>query len=134
MIAVGEMEPPVESTNAELITEATTFAAWVLPSDGKVLLVRRERPDGLKYSVALETSPGGLAQMLKDSGFTTPLHNWMGTASAETIAGPPLTTSPRMQRGQDFYRSPDGDSMIRDVLIDERTSELRFVHLEFREQ
>lgn len=124
----------MEGTNPELIEEATDFADWSLPPDGKVLLVRREKPDDLKYSLAVETSPAGLAWMLEKSGFSGPFKEWTGTSPGETISGPPLSTSPHMQRGQDHFTSTEGESMIRDVLVDERSPEIRIAHLEFRGQ
>ncbi|MFC6013911.1 hypothetical protein [Nocardia lasii] len=133
-VVVRGAESPTESTSPELIEEATDFADWSLPADGKVLLVRRDRPGDLKYSLAVEMSPTDLVWMLENSKFVAEFREWTGTSPEETIAGPPLDTSPHMRRGQDFFQSAEGVSMIRDVLVDERTPELRVVHLEFRGQ
>ncbi|WP_410870458.1 hypothetical protein [Nocardia sp. A7] len=127
-------EPMVMSDSPELVAEATDFGDWSLPAEGKVLLVRREKPEDLRYNLVLETSPSGLAWMLEHSHYTAPFKKWMPVSPVETIAGPPLATSPNLQKAQDFFTSPEGDAMIRDVLVDERSPELRIIHIEFRGQ
>ncbi|MFC4125494.1 hypothetical protein [Nocardia rhizosphaerae] len=129
-------EPPVSSDSPELIQEAIEFGDWSLPTDGKVLLVRREHLDDVKYNMVVETSPNGLTHMLEQSKYTAQFRKWYSIQPEyeQVIAGPPLETSPNVQKAQDLFVSTEGDSMIRDVLVDERTPELRIVHIEFRGQ
>lgn len=72
--------------------------------------------------------------MLNESNFSTLFNEGFPVYNDETIAGPPLSTSPHVKEAQDIFVSKEGDSMIRAVVVDERTPELRIVHIEFRGQ
>lgn len=126
-------EPAVMSDSPELAKEALDFGDWVLPADGKVLMVRREYPDDVKYNLVVETSPAGLAWMLDNSDYHAQFESGR-PAHKEALAGPPLETSPSIKEAQDLFVSREGDSMIRDVFVDERSADLRIVHIEFRGQ
>lgn len=135
-VIVRESDPPVSSDSPELVQEATEFGDWSLPADGKVLLVRKETFDDPKYTLVVETSPAGVTWMLAQSKYSAPLEKRYSIDPDldAVIAGPPLATSPNVLKAQDLFVSKEGDSMIRDVIVDERTAELRIVHLEFRGQ
>lgn len=124
------------SVSPELAKEATDFGDWMLPVDGKVLLVKKEaRPrSDVKFNLAVEMSPDGLAWMLEHSNYYAPFEKGLPVYPERIIAGPDLATSPSVQKAQDIFRSGEGDSMIRDVVVDERTADLRIVHIEFRGQ
>lgn len=128
----------VEETNAPqgpaLTQAALDFGDWHLPSGAKILLSRDDYHRDPNYKLAVEVSPEGLTWMLKESKFYAPFDEGLPVYNDETIAGPPLSTSPRVKEAQDMFVSKEGDSMIRAVVVDERTSELRIVHLEFRGQ
>ncbi|MBH0776021.1 hypothetical protein [Nocardia bovistercoris] len=126
-------EPTAQSDSAELVQEAVDFGDWVLPADGKVLMVKRENPDDVEYNLVVETSPAGLTSMLEGSGYRAEFSETRPMVF-QPIAGPPLDTSPRVLRAQDLHVSRVGKSMIRDVYVDERTVDLRIVHIEFRGQ
>ncbi|MEV0059498.1 hypothetical protein [Nocardia sp. NPDC050718] len=128
------IDPPVESNSPELIEEATAFGDWQLPADARVLRVRSENLRDPNFRLAIETSPDGLSWMLDKSRYSEPLEKGMPVHPEKIIAGPPLATSPSVKVSQDLFVSQEGDSMIRAVVVDERTPELRIVHLQFRGQ
>ncbi len=128
------MVPDVEeSTSPELLREATEYGGWVLPANAEVLLVRREIIRDRKYQIAVETSPADLALMLEQSRFPDVLSHRDPPYLQKTIAGPPLESSPRVERGQEaWFTSSAGKVMIREVTVDVRDENLRVVHIEFR--
>ncbi|WP_336086944.1 hypothetical protein [Nocardia sp. SSK8] len=128
------MVPDVEeSTSPELLREATQYGDWVLPTSAEVLLVQREIIRDRKYRIAVKTSPSDLAAMLEQSRFPIALGLRQPPYSVKTIAGPPLDTSPRVERGQEaWFTSAAGKVMIREVTVDLRDETTRIVHLEFR--
>ncbi len=124
-----------EAPQSPTLTQAALeFGDWHLPPEAKVLLARDDYHRDPNYKLAVEVSPDGLTWMLNESKFYEPFEEGLPVYNDETIAGPPLSTSPRVQEAQDMFVSKEGDSMIRAVVIDERTPELRIVHLEFRGQ
>ncbi|MCA2206196.1 hypothetical protein [Nocardia rosealba] len=135
-VVVREQEPPISSASPELVAEATEFGDWSLPPEGEVLLVRKQALDDPTYNLVVETSPTGLAWMLEQSKYSAPFEKRYSIDPDldAVIAGPSLETSPNVVKAQDLFVSKEGDSMIRDVIVDERTAELRIVHLEFRGQ
>ncbi|MEV4129705.1 hypothetical protein [Nocardia sp. NPDC049707] len=122
----------VTSTSPELVKEATEFGGWVLPDNAKILLVRKEIVRDRKYLMAVEMSPIDLAWMLERSGFRADFRKRYPPIADVTIAGPDLTTSPNVQSAQDVFQSPTGVGMFRNVLVDERDTDTRIVHIAFR--
>lgn len=89
------MVPDIEaSTDPALVAEASEYGEWVLPTDGKVLLVEREVIRDRRYRIAVEVSPGDLVPMLEQSRFATALAKDYPPYLQKTIAGPPLESSP----------------------------------------
>ncbi|MDO3648737.1 hypothetical protein [Nocardia mangyaensis] len=122
-----------ESTSSELLEEATEYGGWVLPVNSEVLLVQREIIRDRKYRIAVEMSPADLAAMLENSRFPIALSLRNPPYPVKTIAGPPLESSPRVERGQEaWFTSASGKVMIREVTVDVRDETTRIVHLEFR--
>ncbi|MEV0356479.1 hypothetical protein AB0H71_10495 [Nocardia sp. NPDC050697] len=133
--AVDRMKVPdaEESVSQELVREATDYGDWVLPSDSTVLLVKREIIRDRKYQIAVRTTPDGLAAMLEQSRFPAQFSLRTRFGLIETIAGPPLASSPRVEQAQEaWFTSAAGKVMIRDVTVDIRDDNTRFVHIEFR--
>ncbi|MGW6422807.1 hypothetical protein ACWF82_09030 [Nocardia sp. NPDC055053] len=128
---VDETEAP---QGPALTQAALDFGDWQLPPDANVLLSKDDYHRDPNYKLAVEVSPEGLVWMLSESKFSAPFDEGLPVYNDETIAGPPLSTSPRVKEAQDMFVSKEGDSMIRAVVVDERTPELRIVHLEFRGQ
>ncbi|WP_433680069.1 hypothetical protein [Nocardia sp. CA-119907] len=127
------MEPDVEtSTSPELVKEAIEYGGWVLPANGKILLVKREIIRNRKYQIAVEMSPADFSSMLEQTRFVAAFDKLYVTSLVTTIAGPDLASSPNVQSAQDTFLSPKGKSMIREVVVDERTADTRIVHIEFR--
>ncbi|WP_435593154.1 hypothetical protein [Nocardia sp. bgisy118] len=125
--------PDVEtSTSPEFVKEATEYGGWTLPSNGKVLLARREVVRDTEYKLAVEMSPADLVWMLDKSGFVADFRKLFETSLVTTIAGPDLASSPNVQKAQDTFTSPKGKVMFRRVAVDERTAETRIVHIEFQ--
>lgn len=133
-LIVVEMDDSVEmSTDPQLIQKSLGFGDWALPADGKVLMARYDSFDDDKVNLVVETSPAGLVWMLEHSGYHARFESKTSTFK-EALAGPPLDTSPSLLEAQQIYLSPEGGSMLRDVIIDERSPELRIVHIEIRGQ
>lgn len=128
------MVPDVEeSTSPELIREATEYGDWIVPAGAEVLLVRREIIRDRIYQLAVQASPADLALMLEQSRFPDVISERNPPSSLGTIAGPPLASSPRVERGQQaWYTSSAGEVMIRDVTVDVRDDTTRIIHVEFR--
>ncbi|MEV6560187.1 hypothetical protein AB0M22_31020 [Nocardia sp. NPDC051756] len=125
--------PEVEaSSSPELVREAVEYGGWVLPADAKVLLVRKEIVRDRKYQIAAEMSPTDLSSILAQSRFTPPFARDIPPYLTTTIAGPDLATSPSVRRAQEWFTSPAGKVMLRDVVVDERDENTRIVHIEFR--
>ncbi|MGV9817836.1 hypothetical protein [Nocardia xishanensis] len=120
------------STSPEFVREATEYGGWTLPSNGKVLLARKEVIRDTEYKLAVEMSPTDLAWMLDKSGFVADFRKLFETSLVTTIAGPDLASSPNVQKAQDTFTSPKGKVMFRRVAVDERTAEIRIVHIEFQ--
>ncbi|WP_218719928.1 MULTISPECIES: hypothetical protein [unclassified Nocardia] len=117
-----------------LTQAALEFGDWQLPSGAKVLLARDDYHRDPNFKLAVEVSPADLTWMLNESKFSKPFTEGVSAANREIIAGPPLSTSPHAKEAQDMFVSKEGDSMIRAVVIDERTANVHIVHLEFRGQ
>ncbi|TLF74490.1 hypothetical protein [Nocardia cyriacigeorgica] len=127
---VAEVE---ESTSPELLREATEYGEWVLPQMAEVLLVKREIIRDRKYQIAVKTSPADLDLMLARSRFPAVLRHRQPPFTVNTIAGPPLESSPRIEHGQEaWFTSSSGTVMIREVTVDVRDETTRIVHIEFR--
>ncbi|WP_454196140.1 hypothetical protein [Nocardia sp. Marseille-Q1738] len=125
--------PEVEtSTSPELVKEATEFGGWVLPGSGKILLVKKQIIRNRKYQIAVEMSPADLGWMLEQSRFAATFEKVYPPFIEETIAGPDLASSPNVQSAGDTFLSAPGKGTIREVVVDERTTETRIVHIEFR--
>lgn len=120
------------STSPELVKEATEYGDWILPANANILLAQREIIRDRKYQIAVEMSPADLTWMLEQSRFTDPLEKDFPPYLTKTIAGPDLASSPSVQHAQDTFLSQEKKSMIRDVVVDERTANTRIVHIEFR--
>lgn len=73
-------------------------------------------------------TPADLDWMLEKSRYTATFQP--GGSFRETIAGPDPATSPNLRYATDSVTSPDGVTISRQVLIDERDANT-FVHLEF---
>ncbi|TLF71862.1 hypothetical protein [Nocardia cyriacigeorgica] len=122
-----------ESVRPELIREATEYGGWVLPDGAEVLLVQREIIRDRNYRIAVTTNPADLALMLEHSRFPAVLTRDYPPFTIKTIAGPPLESSPRVEHGQEaWFTSSSGKVMIREVTVDVRDADTRFVHIEFR--
>ncbi|UGT58968.1 hypothetical protein [Nocardia asteroides] len=133
--AVDQMKVPdvEESLSPELLQEATDYGDWVLPSDSSVLLVKRETIRDRKYQIAVRTTHDGFAAMLEQSRFPAQFNPRTRFGLIETIAGPPLASSPRVEQAQEaWFTSAAGEVMIRDVTVDMRDENTLFVHIEFR--
>ncbi|MEV0343067.1 hypothetical protein AB0H49_29000 [Nocardia sp. NPDC050713] len=125
--------PDVEtSTSPELVQEALEFGGWVIPAGGKILLVERRIVRNRKYLIALQTSPSDLDWMLEKSGFEASFEKAYPPFLAETIAGPDLMSSPNVRSARDTLVSSPGKGTIRQVAVDDRSQDIRIVHLEFR--
>ncbi|RBO92758.1 hypothetical protein [Nocardia puris] len=117
---------PVES---DIAREASEFGGIVIPEDATVLGARSEHGRDTLYRVAVSTDPEGLALLLASSKFTVPLTKVFRVAET-TIAGPPLETSASLLQAEDVYQRPDGLSVNRIVVVDERDSSSRIVHIQ----
>ncbi len=122
-----------ESADPALLVEAAEYGGWVLPSGVEVLLVKREIIRDRKYRIAVRALPADLAAMLEKSRFPDVLVHRVVPYPGDTIAGPPLETSPRIEQGQEaWFTSSSGKVMIREVTVDVRDEWTRIVHIEFR--
>lgn len=114
---------------ADVIPEATSFGGITLAADDAVLDVRTESSLDTRYELAIETDPDGFASLLEHSGFNTPLI----AASApfyDVIAGPDLASSPSVLKAQDRFVNSDDKRVIRNIVVDERDDQTRYVHIE----
>ncbi|RJO77122.1 hypothetical protein D5S18_13235 [Nocardia panacis] len=125
-------EPNIEtSTTPGLVQEAFEYGGWTLPDTGKVLLVRRQIVRRSAYQIAIEIPTADLGVMLEKSGFRAVFEKLYATGLVNPIAGPDLSSSPNVQTAQDEFISPKGWPMFRRVTIDERSPDMRIVHLVF---
>jgi hypothetical protein len=114
---------------ADVISEATSFGGITLAPDDVVLDARTEASLDTRYELAIETDPDGLAGLLVHSGFDTPLI----AASApffEVIAGPDLASSPSVLKAQDRFLNSENERVTRNIVVDERDDQTRYVHIE----
>jgi hypothetical protein len=127
----GEHRPGATqpANSAEIIREATKFGGIVIPDNASVLDSRSEHGRDTLYQLAMQTDPQGLASLLEASNFSAPLVKVFRIAET-IIAGPPLETSPSILRAEDVYSRPDGKSVNRIVVVDERNQGDRFVHIQ----
>ena len=114
---------------ADIVREAREFAGIVLPENATVLDAETENGIDTLYRLAVSTDPQGLEQLLVASKFSTPLTEAY-SVSETTIAGPPLETSPAVLRAADTFRNAEGKTVNRNIIVDERDSSTRFVHLQ----
>ncbi|MFI7664520.1 hypothetical protein [Nocardia sp. NPDC049526] len=122
-------EPTQAANNTDIAREASEFGGIVIPENVSVLGARSEHGIDTLYQLALSTDPQGLTLLLTTSKFSAPLTKVFGAAQT-AIAGPSLETSPSILKAQDLYRRPDGKSVDRIVIVDERDPSSRFVHIQ----
>jgi hypothetical protein len=103
------------SADPELIRSATEFGGIVLPASAEVVEVYKDARLDQRYQLALEVPTADLPALLEQSHFTEPL---TGTKSAEVVSA------------QDRYLNADGTWVYRNVLVNQREPDVRFVHLE----
>ncbi|MEV6362052.1 hypothetical protein [Nocardia asteroides] len=127
------MIPDIEaSTSPALVAEATEYGGWVLPANGKVLLVERRVDRDRRYRIAVEVSQTDLVWMLEQSRFPAAFAKDYPPYLQRPIAGPALESSPNVRRAQEWFTSPAGKVMMRDIIVDERDANTRIVHIDFR--
>lgn len=116
------------STSPELVKQASEFGGIVIPPGAEVLQARVDSALDTRYQLALKIAPDNLPTLLTESHFAQPLAQAYPPFEP-IIAGPDLLDSPSVVRGQDRYRNPEGKSVYRTIIVDEREPNLRFVHL-----
>ncbi|WP_280420155.1 hypothetical protein [Nocardia carnea] len=127
------MVPDIEaSTSPALLAEATEYGGWILPANSKVLLVERKNDRDRRYRIAVELSPADLVWMLEQSRFPVTFAKEYPPFLQQPIAGPSLESSPNVVRAQEWFTSPAGTVMMRDITVDERDANTRIVHIDFR--
>ncbi|RJO80013.1 hypothetical protein D5S18_01840 [Nocardia panacis] len=114
---------------AETVKEAAEFGGLVIPAGVTVLDARSLGGLDTLYQVALSTDQQGLGALLTASKFSAQLDK-VYYVPLTTIAGPPLDTSPSILRGGDRYQRPGGRSINRVIVVDERDSSNRYVHVQ----
>lgn len=123
-LGVGESASP-----ADVISEATSFGGIMLAPGDVVLDARTEASLDSRYELAIATDPDGFAALLEHSGFDIPLI----AASApfyDVIAGPDLASSPSVLKAQDRFINSENKRVTRNLLVDERDNQTRYVHIE----
>lgn len=111
------------------MSEATSFGGITLAPDDVVLDARTEASLDTRFELAIETDPDGFAALLDHSEFDAPLI----AASApfdEVIAGPDLASSPSVLKAQDRFLNSENERVIRNIVVDERDDQTRYVHIE----
>ncbi|WP_327094686.1 hypothetical protein OIE68_31940 [Nocardia vinacea] len=128
----GDRRPqPTQAANdTNIAREASEFGGIVIPENVSLLGARSEHGIDTLYQLALSTDPQGLTLLLTTSKFSAPLTKVFGVVAQTAIAGPSLETSPSILKAQDLYRRPDGKSVNRIVIVDERDAASRFVHIQ----
>ncbi|OLP03008.1 hypothetical protein BVU76_08115 [Mycolicibacterium porcinum] len=116
------------STSPELIKEASDFGGIVIPAGAVVLQASVDGAIDTRYRLALKMSSADLQTLLSGSHFNAALTR-AHPPFDPIIAGPPLASSPSVLGAQDRYRNAEGKSRYRDVIVDEREPDTRFVHL-----
>ncbi|MGV0853632.1 hypothetical protein [Mycolicibacterium phlei] len=111
-VACGSKTRPPDP---ELIRSATEFAGIVLPASAEVLEAHQDSRLDTRYQLALRVPTADLDTLLAESHFTEPLTR---------------TKSPEVVSAQDRYRNADGMWVYRNVMVNEREPDVRFVHLE----
>ncbi|WP_433626410.1 hypothetical protein [Nocardia sp. CA-120079] len=122
-------DPPQAAKDTDITREASEFGGIVIPDNASVLGARSERGRDTLYRLAISTDSQGLTLLLATSKFSAPLTKVFRVAET-TIAGPPLETSPSIMQAEDVYHRPDGKSVNRIVIVDERDPSTRFVHIQ----
>ncbi|WP_433758038.1 hypothetical protein [Nocardia sp. CA-135398] len=122
-------EPTEAAKDTDIAREASEFGGIVIPDNASVLGARSEHGRDTLYRIAISTDPQGLTLLLAASKFAVPLAKVFRVAET-TVAGPPLETSPSILQAEDVYRRPDGKSVNRIVIVDERDPSSRFVHIQ----
>jgi len=128
----GDRRPeptPQAANDTDIAREASEFGGIVIPENVSLLGARSEHGIDTLYQLALSTDPQGLTLLLATSKFSAPLTKVFGVAQT-AIAGPSLETSPSILKAQDLYRRPDGKSVNRIIIVDERDPSSRFVHIQ----
>ncbi|MBY8859927.1 hypothetical protein K7711_25890 [Nocardia sp. CA2R105] len=114
---------------ADIAREASDYGGIVLPPKATLLAARSTDNRVIIYQLAISTDPQGLTELLTASKFTAPLTRTT-YQSEHAIAGPPLQTSPSLVRAYDYYSRPDGKHVNRTIVVDERDSSTRYVHIQ----
>ncbi|MFI6366791.1 hypothetical protein ACIBG0_29035 [Nocardia sp. NPDC050630] len=117
------------ASDTDIARAASEFGGIVIPENVSLLGARSERGIDTLYQLALSADPQGLTLLLTTSKFSAPLTKVFGMAQT-AIAGPSLETSPSTLKAQDLYRRPDGKSINRIVIVDERDASSRYVHIQ----
>ncbi|MFC9898454.1 hypothetical protein ACFVMC_32590 [Nocardia sp. NPDC127579] len=128
-LALGLTTACGDSDPAEIAAEASEFGGIVLPEGATVLGTRKDEDRTTLYRLTLSTDPEGVRHLLSASTITAPPERAFEVGET-TIAGPPLETSPMLLRVADDYQRPDGKSIARIVIVDERDPGLRYVHIQ----
>jgi hypothetical protein len=114
---------------ADIVKEASEFGGLVIPPEARILDARTDSGIDTSYRIALSTDPAGVNALLTGSGITPPLTKTYHV-TVDTIAGPPLATSPSLLETGDRYLRPDGKHVSRDITVDERDQTTRYVHIQ----
>ncbi|MFI7664123.1 hypothetical protein [Nocardia sp. NPDC049526] len=122
-------QPTQTANDTDITREASEFGGIVIPDNASVLGARSEHGRDTLYRLAISTDPQGLTLLLTTSKFSPPLTKVFRVAET-TIAGPPLETSPSILQAEDVYHRPDGKSVNRIIIVDERDPSSRFVHIQ----
>ncbi|MCP3811670.1 hypothetical protein NLX62_04915 [Mycobacteriaceae bacterium Msp059] len=137
MVACASHDDPVgrtlgsreeTSTSPELVKQATEFGGIAIPPGAEVLQAHMDSAMDTRYQLVLKLSPSDLPTLLTESHFAQPLTR-VFPPFEPIIAGPDLASSPSVVSAQDRYRNPEGKSVYRTVIVDEREANIRFVHL-----
>ncbi|MGA5545581.1 hypothetical protein ACPCIR_27390 [Mycobacterium sp. NPDC051198] len=116
------------STSPELVKQAAQFGGVVIPAGAEVLQAHVDSAMDTRYQLVLKMSPADLPTLLTESHFTQPLVR-VYPPFEPVIAGPDLASSPAVVSAQDRYPNPEGTSVYRTAIVDEREPNVRFVHL-----
>ncbi|MEV5840038.1 hypothetical protein [Nocardia sp. NPDC052112] len=122
-------EPTQAAKDTDTARQASEFGGIVIPDNASLLGARSEHGRDTLYRLAISTDPQGLTLLLATSKFSVPLTKVFRVAE-NTIAGPPLETSPSILQAEDVYHRPDGKSVNRIIIVDERDPSTRFVHIQ----